>query len=361
MQRSILFYINQIYDGGAERVMVNLANLFAENGYKSVLLTSFCHSGEYDLSEKVHRLSVEDEERKDNKFNKNFRRITFLRKTVKKYDSDIVVSFMTEPNVRMLIATMGLKVKRLISVRNDPRRVHRTGMGWFIGKIIFPMADACVFQTEEAKEWFPLRLQKKSRVIFNPVGDSFYHIERKPMQGRIVTCGRLVVQKNHKMLIEAFYEVQKKYPEVSLEIYGEGELRQELQRHIDNLGISDKAFLRGRTSNVIEILSKAEIFVLPSDYEGMPNALQEALAVGVPCISTDCPCGGPSALIDDGQNGKLCKPKDMMGLVACILELLRDREKMEAIGKAARNKAKMFSSNEIYKEWESYMTEVMGK
>ncbi len=234
MQRSILFYINQIYDGGAERVMVNLANLFAENGYRSVLLTSFRHGGEYDLSEKVHRLSVEEEEKKDHKLIKNFRRIKFLRKTVKEYHPDIVVSFMTEPIVRMFIATVGLKTKRLISVRNNPGKSYRTGMGWFIGKIIFPMADACVFQTEEAKEWFPLRLQKKSRIIFNPVGDRFYHIERKPVQGKIVTCGRLSPGKNQKMLIEAFFEVQKKYPKISLEIYGEGELRQELQNHIDS-------------------------------------------------------------------------------------------------------------------------------
>lgn len=361
IQKSILFYINHIYGGGAERQIVNLANLFAENGHKSILLTSFRHSGEYALSEKVHRISIEEEEKRGNNISRNFRRIAFLRKTVVKYHPDMVVSFMTEPIVRTFIATMGVNVKILISVMTDPKRAHKSGIRRFIGKIIFPMADACVFQTQEAKEWFPLRLQKKSKVIFNPVDESFYHVERKPLKGKIVTCGRLTLVKNHKMLIEAFYEVQKKYSEISLEIYGEGELRQELQLYIDSLGISDKAFLRGKTSNVAEVLSQAEIFVLTSDVEGMPNALQEALAAGVPCISTDCPCGGPASLIKDGYNGKLCRPKDKAGLVNCILELFEDRKKMEIMGKTARENAKIFSSKKIYKEWEDYVSQVVSK
>lgn len=360
-QKTILFYINHIYGGGAEREIVNLANLFAENGYKSILLTSFRQEGEYVLSEKVHRLSVEDKEEHDNKIKRNFRRIIYLRKAVIKYRPDMVISFLTEPTVRAFIAKTGLNVKLLISVLTDPKVEYKSRIRWFLGKIIFPMADACVFQTNEAKEWFPRKLQDKSRIIFNPIGDSFYHVNRNPVRGRIITCGRLTQVKNHKMLIGAFYEVQKKYPEASLEIYGQGHLRQELQCYIDSLGISDKVFLKGHTSNVAEVLSRADLFILTSDIEGMPNALQEALAAGVPCISTDCPCGGPKMLIEDGNNGKLCKPKDTKGLGDCMLELLGDRKKMEAMGEAARRKAKMYSFDEIYKEWEGYITEVLSK
>lgn len=361
MQKVILFYINQIYNGGAERVIVNLANHFAEAGYKTILLTSFRHEEEYAVSEKVQRISVEEEEKNDGKLKKNFRRIVFIRKAVINYRPDLVVSFMTEPIVRVFIATAGLKVKRLISVRSDPKAAFKSGLRWLIGKILFPMADACVFQTDEAKEWFPARLQDKSKIICNPVNESFYHIERHPVKGRIITCGRLSTEKNHKMLIDAFYELQKELPELSLEIYGQGVLRSELQLYIDNLNLSDKAFLRGETSDVAQVLSKAEMFVLTSDTEGMPNALQEALAAGVPCISTDCPCGGPAMLIDDGYNGKLCMPGDKAGLIGCMRELLGNRKNMETMGEAARKKAKMFSADEVYREWEDYVTAVVGK
>lgn len=361
MQKVILFYINQIYDGGAERVMVNLANHFAESGYQSILLTSFREKGEYMLSPKVNRISVEEEERKDGKFKKNFRRTAYLRNTIKRYRPSIVVSFMTEPIVRMFAATAGMSVKRMISVRSDPKTDYKSRLRWLIGKLVLPMAQACVFQTAEARDWFPRRMQKRSRIICNPTGDSFYHINRNPVRGKIVTCGRLVAIKNHKMLIEAFYEVQKRFHETSLEIYGEGELKLELQAFIDSLGMSDKVFLKGQTSNVEEVLSQAELFVLSSDVEGMPNALQEALAAGVPCISTDCPCGGPAMLIDDGYNGMLCKPGDTIGLKDSILRLLEDRQKREAMGEEAKKRAKMFSSDEIYRQWEEYVAEVISE
>lgn len=361
MQKIILFYINQIYDGGAERVIVNLANYFAQAGYKAILLTSFRHEGEYSLSEKVQRIAVEEVEKKDNKFKKNIRRTAFIRKTVKNFRPNLIISFMTEPIVRVFIATVGLKTKRLISVRSDPGVAFKSGFRWLIGKVLFPMADACVFQTAEAKEWFPSKLQNKSRIIYNPIDESFYNIKRNPVKGRIVTCGRLVAIKNHKMLIEAFYEVQKKVPEISLEIYGEGDLKCELQFFIDSLGISDKVSLKGKTASIKEALSQAELFVLSSDAEGMPNALQEALAAGVPCISTDCPCGGPAMLIEDGYNGKLCEPGNTAGLADSMAELLGDRQRMEVMGEKAREKAKMFMSDEIYKEWEKYVAEMLGE
>lgn len=360
VQRTILFYINQIYDGGAERVIVTLANLFAEDGCRSILLTSFRHSGEYDLSEKVHRISVEGEEKKDGRLRKNFRRITFLRKAVLEYHPDIVVSFMSESIVRALVGTIGLDVKNLISVRANPEVEYKSGIRRFLSRTLYSMTDACVFQTNEAKGWFPRRLQKKSRIIFNPINESFYQVERRPVKGKIVTCGRLSPEKNHKILIGAFYEVQKEFHEVSLEIYGEGVLREELQLYIDSLGISDKVFLRGKTSNVAEVLSQAELFVLSSDTEGLPNALQEALAAGVPCISTDCPSGGPAMLIDDGYNGKLCRPKDTKGLAGCMLELLADKQRREAMGEAARKKARAFASDKVFEDWREYISEVIN-
>ena len=293
----VCLYINVLGGGGAERVMANLANTFAEDGCETTLITSFPADKEYSLDKRVQRLLLEDHEVRQSRLMRNLTRIFKLRKICKEEKPNILISFMEEPNFRAILATRGLPVKTLVSVRNDPNKEYAGKMGAFVGKVLLPMADGCVFQTKEAQAWFPKRLQRKSKIIYNAVKEDFYHIERKPNHGEIVTCGRLTEQKNHAMLISAFAEVVKQYPYATLKIYGEGTLRDTLQTQIDTMGLQGRAFLMGATNDVGKVLQTADLFVLSSDYEGMPNALMEAMAAGVPCIATDCPCGGPRELL----------------------------------------------------------------
>lgn len=349
----ILFYINAIHDGGAERVMVNLAKYFSENGYETILLTSFRDTWEYKVEGNVRRLTLEEREINQGRLARNLSRIIKLRHILKVEKPDVAVSFMAEPNFRMLISSIGLPVKTIVSVRNDPNREYVGKIGRFVGKWILPLADGCVFQTKEAQAWFPKRLQKKSTVIFNPVKEEFFHIERKPIKGEIVTCGRLEAQKNHKLLIDAFSEVVKVYPYARLKIYGEGSLRNSLQEQINRLDLQDKAFLMGATNDVGKALQTADLFVLSSDYEGMPNALMEAMAAGVPCISTDCPCGGPRSLIDNYNNGVLIQINNKRMLSK---ELKRILEKDNVVmGRNAHLKSKQFSPIEINGTWGKYI------
>lgn len=153
---------------------------------------------------------------------------------------------------------------------------------------------------------------------YNAVKEEFYQVERTPVRGEIVTCGRLTEQKNHKLLIDAFAEVQKIYPFATLKIYGEGVLREKLQNQIDSLNLNEKVFLMGATNDVAKALQTADLFVLSSDYEGMPNALMEAMAAGVPCISTDCPCGGPRELFGEDASDKLVPCNDSAQLAEAI-------------------------------------------
>lgn len=181
--------------------------------------------------------------------------------------------------------------------------------------------------------------------------EEFFHIERKPVAGEIITCGRLEAQKNHKLLIDAFAEAIKEHPYARLKIYGEGSLRDVLQEQIDKLGLQDKAFLMGATNDVAKALQTADLFVLSSDYEGMPNALMEAMAAGVPCISTDCPCGGPRSLIDNYNNGVLIKINNKKMLSKELKSIL---EKDNAVmGRNAHLKSKQFSPIEINGTWEN--------
>ena len=353
--KKIMLYINVIYGGGAERVMVNLAKYFSENGYDTTLVTSFRSTGEYPLAPTVRRLTLEETEIKQSRIKRNLSRIKKLRTLCKAEKPDILISFMEEPNFRAILATRGLPVKTLVSVRNDPNKEYAGKLGWFVGKVLLPMADGCVFQTSDAQKWFPERLQKKSRIIYNAVKEDFYQVERTPVRGEIVTCGRLTEQKNHKLLINAFAEVQKIYPYATLKIYGEGALREELQDQINTLDLNEKVFLMGATNNVAKALQTADLFVLSSDYEGMPNALMEAMAAGVPCVSTDCPCGGPRELF-----GNLC----VEDLVCCnepkqLAQTMEKKLEQNDQSCMQRKRAEQFRPEKINYEWIKYINELI--
>lgn len=356
----IAFYINDINGGGAERVMVNLANYLSEIGREVVFVTSYRSANEYKLSSKVKRLSIENNQINQSRFKRNLSRVLALRQICKNEKPSVLVTFMAEPNFRGIIATLGLPVKTIVSVRNDPNREYAGKIGKFVGKWILPIADGCVFQTKEAQEWFPESLQRKSTIIFNAVKEEFFHIERKPVAGEIITCGRLETQKNHKLLIDAFAEVVKEHPYARLKIYGEGSLRDVLQEQIDNFGLQDKAFLMGATNDVAKALQTADLFVLSSDYEGMPNALMEAMAVGVPCISTDCPCGGPRELFRELLYNQLISIKDKNSMAEKIdMFLSADKEGKKRLARKTKELAKCFSSIKINSFWENYIESTM--
>lgn len=357
--KTILFYINRINEGGAERVMVNLANQFAEYAYNVLFVTSYRAEGEYRLEEKVTRLSLENEEIKQSIFMRNLSRIQKLRKICRKEKPDILVTFMSEPNFRGIIATRGLKVKNLISVRNVPECEYAGWIRSIVAKYLLPLADGCVFQTVDAKEWFSKKLKNKSRIIPNAVSSVFYEIERAPVENLIVSCGRLTAQKNQTLLIKSFAKAEKNVPGAKLFIFGEGDLEKELHQLINELGLNEKVFLKGQTDDVAAALSNADLFVLSSDYEGMPNALMEAMAVGIPCISTDCPCGGPRELMRNEIDGLLVPVGDENRMSETISKVLSDQKLKETIGRNASKRAKMFEPNTVFEEWKKYIDSII--
>ena len=354
--KKIMFYINAIHDGGAERVMINLADYFSRQGYKTILVTSFRDTWEYTVPNAVKRITLEEHEIKQSKLKRNITRIKRLRKLCKDEKPDILVSFMAEPNFRAILATWGLPVKNLISVRNDPDKEYAGRVGHIVGKYLLPFADGCVFQTKEAKNWFPKRLQKKSRIIYNAVKEDFYHVERHPVPGEIVTCGRLEEQKNHALLIAAFSKVVERYPEARLKIYGVGSLCGKLQKQIDALGLHEKAFLMGATNHVEKVLETADVFVLSSDFEGMPNALMEAMAAGVPCISTDCPCGGPRELFGDEMAVYLTSINNSSELAKRLnaFYCLNESERAQ-VEKKIKKRSKLFMPDLVNLAWFEYV------
>lgn len=356
----ILFYINTLGKGGAERVVTNLANQFADENNTIILVTSYKVEKEYKTNSNVKRICLEDYKKSSkNKIFKNINIIRQLKKIICMKKPDLVVSFMREPVVRALLASRKLDVKNIISIRNDPSKEYPGITGKLISKYILPKADGCVFQTEDAKKYFPIKLQGKSKIIFNQVDEKFFDVNIYDPK-YIVSIGRLSHQKNQMMLINAFAKVNEKYPDEKLLIYGDGELKEKLKNEINKKGLEDRILLMGLTDNIPKVLSKAKMFILSSDYEGMPNTLLEAMAAGVPCISTDCPCGGPKAIINHGVDGILVPVNNKKELAKNILLLLEDNELSNEIRRNAKEKSEIFKPNNIFKQWQEYFEQVIN-
>ena len=195
-------------------------------------------------------------------------------------------------------------------------------------------------------------------VIFNDVDPTFFETEY--VGGKdIVTLGRLSEQKNHKLLISAFARVADKHQEVNLLIYGKGQLADDLSAYINESGLENRVFLMGNTTEAEKVLSEAGYFVLSSDFEGMPNALMEALAVGVPSISTDCPCGGPKTLINAGENGLLVPVNDIEALAEAMDRLLSDEELSSNLSQNAKRLALSYKTDRVFAEWKKYVESVI--
>ena len=364
ISRKIVLYIDMMERGGAQRVVANLVQYFSEQRISTVLVNDFKledSKPQYTVNPAVKRYYLRDC-LNGNVLLKNIERIVHLRRIIKEEKPDVVLSFLGRPNERMLLATIGLRTKKIVSVRNDPNHEYssRGFFKWF-ARNLFRLADGCVFQTEDAACYFPESVQKKATIILNPVDLKFFNITRSKHPQNIVTVGRLEAQKNQELLIKAFAEISKDFPDEKLIIYGEGSLKSELEKLCQKLQIENKVKVPGNISDVEIALSNAKIFVLPSNYEGLPNALMEAMAVGIPCISTDCPCGGPRELIDHGKNGLLTPVDDVEKMKENLQSVLNNSQNAYQMGQNARKTTDIYREEIVYREWMDYLMSVIEK
>lgn len=354
--KKLFFYINTIGNGGAERVIVNLASEFAKLDYEVAIITSFKADWEYPVAQNVKRFLLEDKPTESGFLKRNLSRVKKLRKICKEEKPDVLISFMAEPNFRAILATRRLKTKTIISIRNDPNKEYSSKFTKFLARRLFKKADGIVFQTEDAKAWFPKKVQAKSQVIMNAVDEKFFENRFEGEKQNVVACGRLVEQKNYPLLINAFAEISNEIDD-NLLIYGEGTLREQLQNLINQKGLEERIKLMGQTNDVKSVLEKAKLFVLSSDYEGMPNALLEAMAMGVPCISTDCPCGGPKFIFNGNQEA-LILVNDVVALSEKILKALTAEEYLLKLSELSKQNSYRFIPQVIFEEWHKFVKNI---
>lgn len=354
----IMFYINTIHHGGAERVLVNLANLFSDTCNECIFVTSFREAKEYNLNSNIHRKSLYESKIKKNFFFRNFCLVKSLRKFIKEEKPDIVISFMAEPNMRTIVACMGLATKKIISVRNDPEKEYPNLVFRFFAKSLYSFADGIVFQTEDAKKWFSKRIQNKSKIILNPIDPVFFETSYNGNRENIVSVGRLVEQKNHKLLIKAFSNISNDIDD-NLIIFGEGKLKAELEELIREKKLEKRVILAGITNDIPNAIKKAKLFVLSSNYEGLPNSLMEAMSLGIPVISTDCPCGGPKMLLSSVNTNLLVEQQNEHELSVAMKRILLDRPYANEVSLAVKKQAQLFSTNTVFEAWQTYINDIL--
>ena len=353
---NLIIYVNSLQRGGAEHVSINLADYMMKHNVPCVLLTDEVRENEYAAPNGVARVSLG---MKGNKFLQYFKYILKLRGEIKKTGADTLL-IMDIPQCLLAIpATFGLRVRVIVSERNDPNHIPGKKIVYKVSRFFMKYADGFVFQTEDAKKFYDNYLEGRGTIISNPLFvEKLPEIYKGNRKNTIVSVGRLAAQKNHKLLINAFAELSKQYPEYDLIIFGEGPLRQELQRQIDSFGLQGKISLPGNKSDVLDRIRDAAIFVLSSDYEGMPNVLLEAMGLGIPCISTDCPCGGPRSIIKHEVNGLLFPVGDVDELVKQMTFYIEHPRLAMQIGKNATVIRNELDAEKICSQWYDYLESV---
>lgn len=358
----ITFCIPSLGSGGAERVVSVLANKFVENGYDvSVIMLSHLLCV-YPLSDKVDVVSLDCDEDGKLPFIKRYPvRLKKIRNAVKKLSPDVVISFMSETNTDVCFALAGMNIPVIVSERNDPAIDPASRVKQWMRRFAYIKPTGFVFQTPDAKEYFSKRIQNKSRIILNPLADYLPEPYDGERENRIVAVGRLNKQKNFPMLIDAFSSFSAKHPEYVLEIYGEGVLEEKLKEYILEKGLSEKVILKGFCKDVHSHTVNAAMFVMSSDFEGMPNALLEAMAIGLACISTDCPCGGPRMLIEPYKNGILVPVNDSRKMLEAISFMAENPDKAEEMAKNAVEIRYRAHVDSIAEQWMNFVNECLGE
>lgn len=357
---TILFVIQGIRSGGAERVMSLLCNNLSQRGNKIILaITETMEEFAYQVSPLVN--VVDATARTGNAKRSRVKQIRNLRKLYKERKPDVVVSFITRTNICAIVAGVGLKTPIIISERNNPMVDPASKSTRMLRDVVYPLADGFVFQTQYARECFSASIQRKSVVIFNPVSEAVAGVNTSDRQKRIIAVGRLESQKNVSMMIRALARVLPKHHEYHVDIFGTGGLAEQLQNEIDNLGMQERICLRGFTANSIQEMAASEVYLMTSNFEGMPNALMEAMCVGCACISTDAPAYGARELIKDVENGFLIPVKDEEALVEKLNVLLSDPIMVQSFSQKSKEVYANFNTEAIVDQWLAYIERVRGQ
>lgn len=342
----ILFTISSMHNGGAERILSYLANgMASDNDDVYILLIGTNMSKTfYELNKKVKLISLYS---RDEIVTHGVDRINRINKKIRLINPDVVISFLPQVSIYTYFAIRKLKCKFIVSERNDPHKYNL--LTKILLRFVFLKADGCVFQTKDAKKWyFGKNNSIKSAIISNPFPSPLKN--KIPRDKKVfVTTARFVPQKNLFFLVRLFNEFLKLDRSFELHIYGDGPLKGSLYSYIKKRHLDNNIFLLGNDPNWIKNEVDSRFYIMTSKFEGMPNALIEALVNGMVCLSSDCPIGGPKELSFIFENLVLFKNKNFKSALSKIEKIINLEPKQAYYNKE-------YSINSIVRRWKCFIT-----
>ena len=345
----IIFVTPYLSNGGAEREVAAFANNLVNMGNEVHIVCLWGGKADYPVDEKVviHTWSINPAVK--NRMLQGAYRLAVWGKKLTSLKGDIIIPFCLTPEyvLSFLPWLLFSRTKLLYTVRNN-QQTTLSKRNQRLGRLTFSLVAGIWMQTEDQRKFFSKKIQKKTFVVPNILNNRFLDI-RKPYRNNIselISVGRIHPQKNQKMLIQAFAKMIERTgnQEATLSIYGkvleeDRATEAELKTLIRENHLEERVFLPGRVNDIETKYAQADMFVFGSDYEGCPNALMEAMAAGLPCISTDCPTG-PSTIIESGKNGILVPVKDVDAMSHSMESLIQNPQWANQLGMAAKQRMK---------------------
>lgn len=353
--RRCVLFTGTLGEGGAQKVISILTQELLKNGYQIKVLLYYDNIIFHPLNAEIG-IDVVEKDCQGNIVAK----MLWMRKYFKEY-ADLVISFLAPYNMLALAANIGTGIPIVVADRNDPRMIPENLIVRKLRDAMYHLADGVIVQTKYNLDYFSSAIQRKSAIIFNPVEleEKRALALRMPKKKKIVTLGRLMPQKNQILLIEAFAQIRSVIPEYELVIYGEGPQRKVLEERIRVLNLTECVTLPGATRTPFDTIANSALFVLSSDFEGMPNALIEAMCLGLPVISTKV--SGATDLITDGWNGELTEVGNKQELAEAMLRLLQDETLCRKYAENAVQLNDQLSVKKIAAQWMQFLEMILQK
>ncbi|WP_017740701.1 glycosyltransferase family 4 protein [Scytonema hofmannii] len=362
--------ISSLAGGGAERAVVLLAEGFLKKGHQVSVVTLFGEQADfYKLPSNVQRVALNIASNSPTLIHglwNNVYRIWILRRAICSFQPDLVISFLNRPNILTLLALIKSEYPVIVSEQNNPH-MSSSGSWWDkLRRITYPTSAKIVSTSKGVDNCFDWLPKTKRAVIYNPLA----HVQGEasktnlpkdadPEKKWVIAMGRLTYQKGFDILLSAFQKIARQHLDWQLIILGEGENRSDLEKLRETLGLTHQVFLPGLLSNPFPVLRQSKLFVLSSRFEGFGNVLIEAMACGLPVISTDCP-SGPREIIREGVDGILVPNEDVSSLATAMDRLMSNEQDRKRLAAEAPSGAERFKLEKIIGMWEDLFDEVLN-
>ena len=361
--RKILIVIPRMLAGGAEKVVTWLSNSLYEDGYEVTVYSLQNVESFYKLNDGVKYKSGKNIILNTGKYRRRWERLKALpdayMSILKELRADhysLVISFNSSADIIIgLINIFGMRIKYICSERNDPNQINP--IKFIMLCFIYKRSAAFVCQSKAVKRYYD-RYLRNTIVIPNAIDLCVVPHKAESISNRFVAVGRLDEQKNYELLIEAFAEFEKYDKTYTLEIYGDGLKRKTLQHLISSKGLDNKILLKGVSDDILLDIRDAYGFIMTSDFEGFPNVIMEAMAVGLPIITTDFSPGTARELVGN-SNGIIVPCKNKKKLVRAMIFLTQNRKLRDEMSKQSSRKIAKYDIQYVYPMWRQLIQSVI--